>query len=534
MRRPFLSVPLILLLSVMYFTGLCQDASITEKQLVLKLNIFSGDAEKKYFNEIAATGSTDLFQLMLVAGNANYSTTTSTAAAERISTFIDQRLQSGKQYSSKEIKKLYAEIHDAFFTKYVDNPAFAQIFSNGNYNCATASALYAVLLNKLNVEYSIREMPTHVFIVAAPSTYNVVYETTAPGAMIYQLNENVKKTYLEYLQKNKLIGQEELESGDRNALFEKYFYGNNAINLQQLCGLLYYNRGIEAVQQEDYVTAYKNFEKAYFLHPGLRMKYFVSTSLALNLYKATNLSEDEKITTLSRYMQVGDSAAAKEMIGDLFEKGSKKYLFQYPDMSRYVALYNSIVNVVKDSAFLRLARHDHYVDMAHYYSIKEELDSTRRYLDSLYNMNTSDLLVKEQITNTIYNVVRKLPQGKEQAAALKGYFKSYPFLATNNSLQDAYVFSLIMEIGSKYSTENEKEGRPYLDELKAALDGQPALAKRLETYVEAAVPEICGYYARKKNYKTVKENLLFFKKLLPNNEEINRRLKNVEIRLNQQ
>jgi len=44
--------------------------------------------------------------------------------------------------------------------------------------------------------------------------------------------------------------------------------------------------------------------------------------------------------------------------------------------------------------------------------------------------------------------------------------------------------------------------------------------------------EVCGYYARKRNYKTVKENLLFFKKLLPDNEEINRRLKNVEIRLN--
>lgn len=533
MRRPCLSIPLILLLSVVYFAGRCQDVSNAEKQLILKLNIFSGDTEKKYFNEIAATGSTDLFQLLLVAGNANYSLATSNTASEKIAGFIQQHAQDGKQYSGKEIKKLYTEIHDAFFTKYVDNPAFAQIFSNGNYNCATASALYAVLLNKLNVEYDIRELPTHVFIVAAPSTYNVVYETTAPGALVFQLNENVKKTYLEYLQKNKIIGADEVENGDRNALFEKYFYGNNAINLQQLCGLLYYNRGIEAIQKEDYATGYKNFEKAYFLHPSSRMKYFVSTFLGAYLYKATNLSEEEKLTALNRYMQVGDSAAGRDMIGELTMDISKKYLFKYPDMPKYLSLHRSIVGMVKDTAMLALIQHNHYTDMAHYFNIKEEMDSAKLYLDSLYRTNTNDLIVKELLTNTLFNMVRKLPEGKESADAIRGYVKTYPFLSANSALQDYYVICLVMEIGDKYNSEKETAGRPYLDELKATLNSQPALAKRAERYIEAVIPEVCGYYARKKNYKTVKENLLFFKKLLPDNEEINRRLKNVEIRLNE-
>lgn len=530
MSRPCLYLALALLLSVVYITARCQDSTVKEKQLILNLNIFSGDTEKKYFKEISTTGSTDLFQLMLIVGNTNLSAATVRAASDKISIFVQQK-QKDKQYSSKEIKRLYGEIHQTFFTRYIGNPAFSQIFANGSYNCATASALYAILLNKLNIEYSIREMPSHVYIVAAPSTHNIVYETTAPGAMVLQLNENIKSKYLEYLYNNKLIGKSEWDNSDRNTLFEKYFYGDNAIDLQQMCGLLYYNQGVDAAQKEDFANAYKNFEKAYFLHPGARMKYFVSITLAAHLYKAATLSEHEKLAVFNRYIQVGDSNKAKEMIADFVEKVSKKYLFQYPDMPRYLSLHAGIMNIVEDSAMRRAVRHDHYTNMAHYYSIKEEPDSAKTFLDSLYSMNTSDLLVKELMTNTIFNIVRKQPEGKEAALAIKKYFAEYPFLQSNNSLQDYYVYCLIRETATKYGIDNEKEGKIYLDDLRAALDGQPAVARRSEKYVEAMIPEVCSYYARKKQYRTVKDNLLFFKKLLPENEEINRRLTNIEIRL---
>jgi tetratricopeptide (TPR) repeat protein len=328
-----------------------------------------------------------------------------------------------------------------------------------------------------------------------------------------------------------MISKEEWENGDRKALFEKYFYGDEVIDLQQMCGLLYYNLGIEAWQNEDYTTAYKNFEKAYFLHPGSRMKYFVSTSLALHLYKA-NLNEDEKLTAISRYMQVGDSAVAKDYILDLVSKMSKKYLFQYPDLSRYNSLYGSVVNLIKDSSSLSSIKHDHYYDMAHYYSIKEQPDSSKRYLDSLYTMNTNDLIVRELMTNTIYGLIRKVPEGKEGAVAVKDYFKAYPFLSSNNTLQDYYVFCLVREAGLSYDLENEKEGRVYLDDLKKFLDGQPAVARRSEKVIEMLLSEACGYYTRKQNYQTVRDICMFFKMLLPDNANINQRLTNAEKRMN--
>src|SRR5688572_341355 len=73
MNRPYLCFSLVTLLSVVFMTGRSQDNIAAEKQLIVNLNIFSGDTEKKYFNEIASTGKTDLLQLMLIAGNTNSS-----------------------------------------------------------------------------------------------------------------------------------------------------------------------------------------------------------------------------------------------------------------------------------------------------------------------------------------------------------------------------------------------------------------------------------------------------------------------------
>jgi hypothetical protein len=94
-----------------------------------------------------------------------------------------------------------------------------------------------------------------------------------------------------------------------------------------------------------------------------------------------------------------------------------------------------------------------------------------------------------------------------------------------------YVYCILRELATKYDAENEKEGKVYVEELKAALDGQPALARRSEKYLELALTEVCGYYVRKQNYKATKDILVFFKKLLPENEDINRRLSNAEKRM---
>ena len=51
-----------------------------------------------------------------------------------------------KKKPLKAAKLLYATVHERLLTKYDEDAQFADIFTSGNYNCVTASALYALVL----------------------------------------------------------------------------------------------------------------------------------------------------------------------------------------------------------------------------------------------------------------------------------------------------------------------------------------------------------------------------------------------------
>jgi hypothetical protein len=277
---------------------------------------------------------------------------------ERIESFIQSKewIRNKKEINVKDLKRIYKEVHEAFLVKYVDNPAFGQIFQNGNYNCATASALYAFLLDKFAISYAIRETPTHVYIVAAPETNNVMFETTTPGTQIMTFNDKVKSQFVDYLYENKMISKEEYTGGDKNELFNKYFYSDKPIGIKELCGLLYYNKGVEAIQAEKYLDAYRHFEKSYFLYPEEKLKYFLTLSLTMVVYKEEQLTDDEKLPYYFRYIQLDNKKLGQQMIAEYVTKARKKLLFQNPDLPKYHTMYRSVLNQITDTGLVYAMR----------------------------------------------------------------------------------------------------------------------------------------------------------------------------------
>jgi hypothetical protein len=491
---------------------------------ILQRPVFNSEVEKKHFAQIASTGTVDYYQLLInsTAPPAGFSTA-------QYETFIQSKdwFRNPRSFSAKELKKIYRDIHEAFFKQYTENPSFNQIFIDGNYNCVTASALYALLLDKLAVGYNIRETPTHVYIVAAPTSHNVVFETTTPGIMVYSLNEKAKTQYLEYLASNKIISKEELVSGDKNELFDKHFYNDKPITIRELAGLMYYNLGVASLGVNNYVEAYKSFEKAYFLYPGTKLKYVLGMSLTSVMFNTEKVSEEEKLPYLRRYLEVGDKQNIKEISADFFQKASKNYLFQHPDPRKFKEVYGIIISGITDSASLNELRHDYYMDFSHYYSAKQDADSSLLYLDSLYALNKNNLHVQELLGQVMQDKIREMPE-KSAIDSIQYYFDKYPFIKSRSMLNEYFVYCLSRQVYTYYDNENAREGQKYLQLLRQVLDGKPALAQKSEQYTMSAVGEVCGYYVRRQEYKNARELLLFMKSLLPENEEVKRRLTHVE------
>ncbi len=97
----------------------------------------------------------------------------------------------------------------------------------GEYDCVTGTIVYALILDKLNIEYEILEFPYHVLIVLNIDGKDIMLEATDP----YYGFVTEEKDYLERIEFYKNQSQE-------NAFLRK-------IDLKQLAGLYYYNQAVE-------------------------------------------------------------------------------------------------------------------------------------------------------------------------------------------------------------------------------------------------------------------------------------------------
>lgn len=422
---------------------------------LLDLNVFQTPLEKQLFADIASNKNVDYLSLYLsTPGSASFFRN----AKQKIDAYLSvSDLLRQEEFNSRRLKKVYSEIHNSFLSKYVDNPTFGELFETGNYNCATATALYSLLLEKASISYNIRETPQHVYLVAAPETHNIVFETTAPGARVMELNEKAKNQYLEYLYSNKMISREEWNTADKNELFKKYFFNDALISKTELAGILYYNAAVNAMEKEHMKEAYVNFEKAYFLYPCQKIRYFVMISLASLLVEDKMKDDPEAYPYYLRFNDISNRDVSKSIFGNYFESIGKKLLFKNSDPAKYWTVYTTLISHVTDSSLKKDLQYVHYYDVAHYYSIKSKYDSALRYLDSVYAYNRNDLLIQELITNTLFDMMRGITNEKSAFDTLNTIFQRYPFVDKQSKLGEYYMYCLSRVAGLSFDKENKKK-----------------------------------------------------------------------------
>ncbi len=492
---------------------------------VLELDVFKHQSEKQLFKS-ASQANVDYLSLFLISDSSQYSTLSGGTAKAKLEEFLSTSgYTSNQTFKSKDLKKLYKDIHDAFLIKYVDNPSFGELFNSGNYNCATATALYALLLDKLGVKYSIRQTPTHVYLVAEPETLHVIFETTAPGSRPVEINDKSKTQFINYLYKNKLISKEEYFSGDKNEVFQKHFYGDDVIDKKNMAGILYYNAGIKAISEDDHREAYKDFEKASYLYPDKKMTYLTVVCLG-KIITEKGMLEDEKVYPyFLRFAKISKEDDGMDALLGYMEKITEKFLLKSPDLTKYYTVYNLVSNSVADTSILQKLKYIHYYQSAHYYSIKNKADSALIYLDSVYLTNQNDLLIQELITNSIAEKMRSAIGNEDGAVSqLDQYFKNYPFIDKSGKLGEFYLYCLSVVMSKHFKKDNSKEGEKYLKSIKGLLADQPDLTPKVQPYVIPSFLEVYYHQLRQMQYKEAKIFLDSINKLYPTDEEIKTRM----------
>ena len=257
--------------------------------------------------------------------------------------------------------------------------------------------------------------------------------------------------------------------------------------------------GVNDLENEKYPDAYKHFEKAFFLYPSNKIKYFVTITLANVLVSDSQEDNENAYLYYLRFAEVGKQDVAKKMLQEYIESATQKLLFKSPKPEKYYALYKTISSAITDSSLLSRVQYSHYYNTAHYYSIKNKFDSSLLYLDSVYAINKEDLLVQELITGTLQEIARDLANNdKALLDSLEMFFRRYPFIDRNSKFGEMYAYFL-SKTASEYLTKNKKkEADAYLTSIQEIVLKQPALSKKSESYFTATLLEVYQYHIRQK------------------------------------
>ncbi|MGD1841433.1 MAG: hypothetical protein ACFB0B_11135 [Thermonemataceae bacterium] len=164
----------------------------------------------------------------------------------------EEQFKSSKKYA----KYVFKHIQSNYLRDFQEYTLTENIFTNGVYNCVSATWLYAYIYEQLGFKTQIYEMENHVYLKLHLEKEILVESTMALEGFITNTREinNQQKVYK--------------ERQDSNFMKEIY--------LHQLTGLQFYNQAVKAYNQQAYAQAYEWLQQATQYYPCSRVEALIT------------------------------------------------------------------------------------------------------------------------------------------------------------------------------------------------------------------------------------------------------------------
>jgi len=217
-------------------------------------------------------------------------------------------LQSFREYVQRLEKKthknqslflryLFTSAHQKFLKQYTEYSSFGELFETGTYNCLTGTIFYALLLEQYGISYQIIETNYHIFLIAKTDAGDVLFEATDPVHGFVSNPEEVNRRISIY-KKNSLQ-----TAGSEKKMCYRYTTSiYNAISLDEMVGLTYYNMAVNAYNKEELQDAIGYLSKATTLYSSSRTEEFLQ--ILLLTIKERDLDSDEKAACLKKVQSI--------------------------------------------------------------------------------------------------------------------------------------------------------------------------------------------------------------------------------------
>lgn len=479
---------------------------------------YSNSFEQSVFSEAGKTGSEFFYGFMV------YSTDDSIQIARYRNSF-EQRVENFKagkrpKNNTKYVKKVYEFVHDEFLRKYESEAYFHQIFKSGVYNCVTACALYGMVFSSLDIPFTIKETPTHVYIIAYPESDQIGIETTDPIGGFKTFSPGFKQNFVNQLTALKLIDIAELADGV-TTVFDRYYFSNKELGLKELTGIQYYNHGLIEFQQDKYSSAYQDMQKAYYLYPSENIREILSLACLATLSKA-DYDGWEDIQLFSAAVKLDHSSFSDNQKLGEFSRMLNRQLIDSNDTVFVDSAFQLITSLPLNSDLKKEITFLYNYERARKLYNRGNYRLALPFSQAAYHTKPESSDSESLLVNTIQNAVVTKAFGPEETfSIIESLLESYPSLKTHGHLGELRSRLYLIAMHDAFESKNVNEAIDYKNKFEAFID---EFGYRYDEYaLGRAYSQGIMYYFRKGAYRSARNLLNDGLKYAPDNQDLKMR-----------
>lgn len=466
---------------------------------------FSSAFEENNFHKYFTDKSHNYIDLLLSTNN-QINASQSELIQARINKLVDEIKVSNYQDKKpqKQIKGVYEKIHNTFLTKYEIENRFYEIFESGNYNCVTATALYAIIFEKLNIPYAIKEEPTHVYLVAYPDIHNILVETTTPAFGFLNFDQAFKNNFINNLKNQKIISKNEVDANTTEQLFNKYYFSTENINLEKLVGIHYMNDAIFLQEHENTKASFEQAEKAYLFYPSKRCQYLVASfgSLYAGNTELDPLTRSKLIAKLSRHKHMG---ITNDMIKGEFNNVTQEVMVKKNDKQLYNDCYHIFIDGIDDPELISDISYYYNYENARIYFNQGDFENARNYFRKslVLQPNNVDLgLIFTQCLSRTFMSANP----SSILDTVQMYREQFPALMKIQNFKSMVGTAYLLEFQNFYTKGKSVEGDKYKLLFEDLMDSNERLSINYDVVGQAY--SIASTFYFKKGQKTKAKELI--------------------------
>lgn len=430
-----------------------------------------------------------------------------------------------KKSEAKQVKHIFKTVHKLFLHKYEMEADFHQIFDNGTYNCVTASVLYGILLKKLNIPFVVNQTPIHVYLIIYPKSHRLVLETTDPVSGYSAYSQNDKSKFINELLSRKLISQEEFQNQTINSLFDKYFFTDDSIGMDELIGIQYYNRAVLKFQDKEYTESYHLGEKSYMFFP-MEETVNVMLASAAEILNKSNYDDKADVELLSKLMRFKNHSVEHNDLVNEYLRIINNQLINKGDILYFRKVSTYLIENTRDSLLEADIKFYYNYELARYFYNKGLYEKAFPLANNAVALRQKNIDAQTIFIYSLIQKIQKETDGDIIMNEFQSYDSTYNFLAYHELYSALKLQTYLTLMSQAFDTNNSVKGEEYrkMFETYYDLNNITNLDKKfiVNAYTSGAM-----YYFRK--YNVTKSKMMLRKGLeyVPNNFDLETRLRQI-------